>query len=64
MDEGLTPGQGRFKKRDAEGAEPEVPVGRPRRAGRGERPCWSRPWGAADWSGAEREQPETHEEAR
>lgn len=29
-----------------------------------ERSCWSWPWPAADWSGAEKEQPETQEEAQ
>lgn len=55
---------GGFKQRDAECVEPEGPVGRPRRACHGERPCGSCPWEAADWSGAEKERPETREEAQ
>lgn len=54
---------GGFKQRDAECVEPEGPVGRPRRACHGERPCGSCPWEAADRSGAEKERPETREEA-
>lgn len=53
---------GGFKQRDAECVEPEGPVGRPRRACHGERPCGSWPWEAADRSGAEKERPETREE--
>lgn len=55
---------GGFKQRDAECVEPEGPVGRPRRACHGERPCGSCPWEAADRSGAEKERPETREEAQ
>lgn len=55
---------GGFKQRDAECVEPEGPVGRPRRACHGERPCGSWPWEAADRSGAEKERPETREEAQ
>lgn len=55
---------GGFKQRDAECVQPEGPVGRPRRACHGERPCGSCPWEAADRSGAEKERPETREEAQ